>query len=248
MRKTVVAVHQPNFLPWLKLLDKILASDVYVAYDTVQYTKSEYHARQRVRTYTGELWLTVPLRTVPATRQLIRDVRIDNGQPFRHKHLRLLRSAYGRAEFFDEVYPIVEGVYEHKHERLVDVNVHLIEATCRYLGSDVRIVRASTLSHAGDNTDRLIQLLRGVGGQVHLTSTHGTGRRYIDWSRVHSAGIRVRSQAFEHPVYSQAWPGFIPHLAALDMLFTCGRATAQILESRRRFDDVDSLDDARVAP
>ena len=50
---TAVSVHQPNFMPWLKLLDKVLASDVYVAYDTVQYTKSEYHARQRVRTRTG---------------------------------------------------------------------------------------------------------------------------------------------------------------------------------------------------
>jgi hypothetical protein len=248
MRETVVAVHQPNFLPWLKLLDKILASDVYVAYDTVQYTKSEYHSRQRVRTYTGELWLTVPLRKVPGTRQLIRDVRIDNGQPFRHRHLRLLRGAYGRAEFFDEVFPIVEEVYEHQHEQLVDVNLHLIEAICRYLGRDVRIVPASALPHAGDNTDRLIQLVRGVGGQIHLTSTYGTGRRYIDWSRVQSAGISVQSQVFEHPVYAQAWPGFIPDLAALDMLFTCGRAAAQILESRRRFEDVNCLDAARVAP
>jgi hypothetical protein len=247
MRDTVVAVHQPNFLPWLKLLDKILASDVFVAYDTVQYTKSEYHARQRVRTYTGELWLTVPLRKVPGTRQLIGDMRIDNGQPFRYRHLRLLRSAYGRAEFFGEVFPIVEGVYEQDHERLVDVNLQLIEAFCRYLGSDVRIVRASSLAHAGDNTDRLIQLVHAADGQVHLTSTYGTARGYIDWSRVESAGIRVRSQAFEHPVYKQAWPGFIPHLAALDMLFTCGRATAQILESRRRFDEVDGLDGARVA-
>jgi hypothetical protein len=42
-------VHQPNFLPWLKLLDKILGSDVYVAYDSVIYTRSEYHDRQRIK-------------------------------------------------------------------------------------------------------------------------------------------------------------------------------------------------------
>lgn len=29
--EVTVSVHQPNFLPWLKLLDKILASDVYAS-------------------------------------------------------------------------------------------------------------------------------------------------------------------------------------------------------------------------
>jgi hypothetical protein len=40
MGDVTVSVHQPNFLPWVKLLDKIIASDVYVVYDTVQFTKS----------------------------------------------------------------------------------------------------------------------------------------------------------------------------------------------------------------
>ena len=44
---TSVCLHQPNFMPWTKLLAKIAASDVYVAYDTVQFTRTEYHNRQR---------------------------------------------------------------------------------------------------------------------------------------------------------------------------------------------------------
>ena len=40
MTDQMVSVHQPNFMPWLKLLDKILASDVYIAYDTAQFTKT----------------------------------------------------------------------------------------------------------------------------------------------------------------------------------------------------------------
>lgn len=248
MPDTAVAIHQPNFLPWLKLLDKILASDIYVAYDTVQYTKSEYHGRQRLRTYTGEFWLTVPLLTVPRTRQLIGDVRIDNNQPFRHRHLRMLRSAYGRADYFDEVFPIVEQAYARDQDRLADLNLDLISAFCSYLGSDVKIVRASSLWHAGDNTDRLIALVRSVGGNAHLTSTFGTARLYVDWDRVQAAGITVRSQVFHHPVYNQPWRGFIPHLAALDMLFSCGRATAEILKVGRRFATIDNPAGRTLAP
>ncbi|BAS16657.1 conserved hypothetical protein [Arthrobacter sp. Hiyo8] len=45
----IVSVHQPNFMPWLKLLAKVLASDVYVAYDSVQFTRQEFHARQLLK-------------------------------------------------------------------------------------------------------------------------------------------------------------------------------------------------------
>jgi hypothetical protein len=238
-RPVVVSVHQPNFMPWLKLLDKILASDVYVAYDTVQYTQSEYHARQRVRTHTGPAWLSLPLRKIPGQRQLIGQLRLDPGQPFRARHLKTLRVGYARAPYFTDVYGLVEQVYARGHERLVDLSLGLIEAFCRYLGSPVRIVRASDLPHAGDNTERLIQLVRAVGGSAHLTSTYGTERRYIEWPRVIGAGIAVHAQRFQHPVYPQAWPGFVADLAALDMLFCQGPATAALLAAARRSTPID---------
>lgn len=233
-----VAVHQPNFLPWLKLLDKILASDVYVAYDTVQYTKSEYHARQKVKTEHGLRWLSVPVHGSRGATQLIQDVRIDNNQPFRTRQLRTLRQSYGHSHYFDEVYPLIEHVYGCGHDRLIDLNVALLESFCRYLGSSVQIVRASALQHHGDNTERIVDLVRAVGGDVHLTSTYGGERRYIEWGRLRAAGIGVRSQVFEHPTYVQPWGEFTPNLAAIDMLFCCGRATSELLAAQRTFDDI----------
>jgi hypothetical protein len=238
MPKIAVSVHQPNFMPWLKLLDKILASDVYVAYDTVQYTKSEFHSRQKFKTHAGTTWLTVPTRNLGGRRR-IADMQIDNTQPWRRKHLAKLRNDYGKAAYFDEVYALLQGVYGRGHTYLADLNLDLIDAVCRYLGTPVRIVRAVSLTHAGDNTERIIQLVRGVSADVHLTSTYGSERRYIDWDRVRAAGITVHSQVFEHPVYGQLWEGFVPNLAAVDMLFNCGPMTGKILEANRRFQVVE---------
>jgi hypothetical protein len=239
MSATIVSVHQPNFLPWLKLLDKILSSDVYVAYDTVIYTKSEYHARQKVKTHHGTAWLSVPLRHVRGTQQLIKDIRIDNSQPFRGRHKGTLRQAYRSTPYFDEVFTIISDVYARQHERLVDLNVDLIEAICTYLGSPVRIVRASALAHRGDRTERLVQLVRAAGGTEHLTSSFGADHQELDWSPFARAGIGLRSQLFTHPEYEQIGDGFTPHLAALDALFTCGRVTGEILAARRRSVRVD---------
>lgn len=247
MSETTVSVHQPNFLPWLKLLDKILASDVYIAYDTAQYTKTEYHARQKVKTHTGPIWLTVPLRHVRDTRQLIKDLRIDNSQPFRRRHLKVLRMSYQSTPYFDEIFPLIQDTYARDHDYLVDLNLELIGAFCSYLNASVPIVRASTLPHDGDKTERLVQLIRAVGGSEHLTSTIGGDHQDVDWGPFHRAGIALRSQQFEHPEYDQIGREFVPHLAAVDMLFACGPATAEILASRRRLVRVDParLHDAR---
>jgi hypothetical protein len=40
-------------------------------------------------------------------------------------------------------------------------------------------------------------------------------------------------QEFEHPEYDQIGEDFVPDLAAVDMLFSCGRETAEILARRR---------------
>jgi WbqC-like protein len=227
----LVTVHQPNFMLWVKLLDKILASDVYVAYDTVQYTKKEFHSRQKVKRPTGPDWLSVPV--IQNGLQKIEAVRIDDRSNWRRKHLGILAQDYRRAKFFDDVYPLVRGVYGHNHEYLADLSLDLIAAFLRYLGSSTRIVRASELVHEGDNTARLIALIRNAGGDTHLTSTFGSDRRYIDWHRLQAAGIPVYSQEFDHPVYHQLHGDFVPHLSALDMLMCCGPETTDILDASR---------------
>src|SRR5664279_147919 len=177
-----VSLHQPNFIPWTKLIAKIAASDVYVAYDSVQFTRTEFHSRQRLRGRRGRVLLSAPVRQAKK-RQLLRDVQLDNTQDWRGHQLRIIEQEYRRAPYFSQVFPLVQAVYEHDHELLVDHNLDLLDALCGYLDCTTRTVRASVLPHAGDNTDRLIQLTSAVGGHEHLTSTWGTDRTYIDWTR-----------------------------------------------------------------
>lgn len=235
-----VSVHQPNFLPWLRLLAKVAASDVWVAYDSVQFTRSEFHARQRIKARDGTTaWLTVPV-VHTGRRQMLCDVAICEEEDWRSAHLRTLRRHYGSAAHFAEVLTLIEDVYGRGHSRLVDLNVDLIRAMCDYLGADVRIVRATTLPHAGGRTERLVQLVSAAGGDTHLTSTVGTRHEYADWSLFRAAGISVRYQQFEHPEYPQLHDGFIKDLSSVDLLFSHGRQAADLLREAARFPALDT--------
>jgi hypothetical protein len=227
----IVSVHQPNFMPWLKLMAKVLESDVYVAYDSVQFTRQEFHARQLLKSRAGKPeWLTVPVLST-GTRQILNNVRVaENG--WRRRHLDFLERNYSRAPYFDEVFALIHAVYERRHRFLVEHNLDLIEQFCRYLGSGVSIVRATGLQHGGTREERLLDLVRRAGGDAHLTSTSAT--HVIDWTGFEEAGIPVYHQIFDHPLYPQATEPFTPNLAVTDLLFHTGTAAARLLSSCSR--------------
>lgn len=229
-----VSLHQPNFIPWTKLLAKIAASDVYVAYDSVQFTRTEFHNRQRLRSRAGSVLLSASVRRAKS-RQRLCDVQLDNASDWRGLHLRIIEQEYRRAPHFDEVLPLLKAVYARDQELLVDFNLDLLHALCDYLGYATTIVRASALPHDGDNTDRLIALTTAVGGDEHITSTWGTDRRYIDWDRVTAAGIAIRTQEFLHPSYQQQFEPFEPNLGVLDLIFNQGRASATAISRSSTF-------------
>ena len=58
----IVAIHQPQYLPWLGYFDKIDKADIFVLLDDVQYKKNEWQNRNKILTATGWQWLTVPVK------------------------------------------------------------------------------------------------------------------------------------------------------------------------------------------
>ena len=65
----IVAVHQPQYLPWLGYFDKMAKADIFCYLDNVQYKKNEWQNRNRIKTAQGWQWLTVPGEDRPGSHQ-----------------------------------------------------------------------------------------------------------------------------------------------------------------------------------
>jgi len=224
----IVAIHQPNFLPWLGYFYKMAKCDVFVLLDNVQYTKNSFINRNRIKTSQGAQWLTVPVKTKGRFGQLIKDVEINNTVDWRRKHLRALEMNYKRARFFETVFQGLETIYfAHDWYNLCELNVRLLEWVLSLLGMEKRLVRAAELNVKGVGTQLLINIVKEVGGDVYLSGFGGA--KYQEEGLFKEAGINLEYYDFEHPIYPQLWSGFVPNLSIIDLLFNCGPESLNII-------------------
>jgi len=214
----LVAIHQPNYLPWPGFFHKWLLADAMVLLDTVQYHKNEWQNRNRIKTAHGTQWLTVPVTyRFP---QRICEVGIA-AQPWARRHCAAIEQAYARAPFLDEYWPALKEVITTPCTHLASLNTALIRRLGGMLGCAAPLSLASELGvETDDPTRRLIELCERVGGDAYLSGREG--HNYLNRDAFAAAGMALCFQEVEAPVYPQLHGEFISHLSAVDLLFNLG--------------------------
>lgn len=225
----IVAIHQPQYLPWIGYFDKMLKADLFCYLDNVQYKKNEWQNRNRIKTSQGWQWLSVPVSyRFP---QKIHEVRVNNATGWAKKHLQALVSSYGKAPFFENYIDFFTDAYGRRWESLSELNIHMIAFIRSQLGlGDQPVVLSSSLAPGEDPTGRLVDICRALGADTYLAGRDGA--KYMDLEKFKAAGLKVITQDFHHPCYPQRFGEFVSQLSIVDLLFNCGpRSRATILET-----------------
>jgi hypothetical protein len=228
-----VAIHQPQYLPWLGYLAKWATADLFVFLDTVQYEKNGWQNRNRIRTAAGAHWLTVPVHAHLGTP--IAEIGVDTTQPWRARHLRAIEHAYAEAPYLPAHRASLRALLDVDWMQLAPLAVASAEWLARAVGIATPARLASGLGVDGaDATGRLIEICKAVGADTYLAGSHGG--RYMDAARFEEAGITVRYQRYEHPVYAQQHGEFVPFLSGVDLLLTHGDESLRILRRGESWD------------
>ncbi len=222
--RTVVAIHQPNFFPWLGFFDKIIRSDRFIVMDNAQFPKKggTWSNRVKLLIQGRAAWVTMPIvRSYHGLRKYT-EMEIDNSAPWRRKLLMTIKASYASAPFFSEAFPLVEDSINTKADNLADHNTEVIERFCHALGiPTTKFVRGSALDAEGSATALLISMVKSVEGTVYLCGGGADG--YQDDDQFPANGIELMYQDFEHPTYEQHGTGeFVPGLSVVDAFMNCG--------------------------
>jgi hypothetical protein len=190
----VVAIHQPNYLPWLGFFYKIFAADVFILLDDVPYSKGSFTARTYYRKFRGRQekgYLSVPIKK-SSLGTSISQFYIDHAQRWPQSHLNRIRGIYRGAPYFDQYFPRLQGwmALAKEWDTLADWNMFLISEIKQLLNRNTPLIRSSSMQINDRGTTYLVELIRELHGDVYLSGVGG--QKYQEEDLFEEAGISLR--------------------------------------------------------
>ena len=166
----------------------IEAVDLYVIFDTVQFTRRDWRTRNRIRVQGQPTWLTIPASG--SRNQRINEVAVADPEWNIH-HRRILRHAYRDMAdkhthgLLDELYSEVGAL-----SSLSRINELLTRRLLETLQIDTEVVRAEGLPDANDPSERLARIAEAVGADEYWSGP--SAKSYLQEDRFLERGLEVK--------------------------------------------------------
>ncbi|MEO4054418.1 WbqC family protein [Solibacillus sp. CAU 1738] len=224
-----IAIHQPNYLPWIGFFDKLDQVDKFVILDKAVHSKSGYINRSKIKSPQGSLMLTVPLKNKEIP---INELQIANNSNWQVNHWKAIEANYKKNIYWNAYREGFEQLYTIKWDTIAELNIALIKHIMTQLHITTELFIESEFHlDFGRSNDRNANITIHLEGDIYVS---GSGARaYNDETIFQKNNIQLVYQNFQHPEYPQRWGQFQPNLSIIDMLFNCGPETMDIIRKHR---------------
>jgi hypothetical protein len=228
---TQISIHQPVYLPWLGFIKKIMSSEIFVFLDDVQFEKNGWHNRNKIKTSTGDIWLTVPVSS--KSTQKLNDITIDTKSNWTKNHSKSIYLNYRKSPYFDDYWSELNEIYNTHFTKLIDLNLEIIKFLLKKFNIKSNTILSSTLDISKSGSDRILEICKSQNSLNYLSGIQG--KNYLNLEDFEKNNILVEFQNFQHPKYDQLFGKFSPNLSAIDLLFNEGPNSIEILEKSSNF-------------
>ncbi len=225
----ILTAHQPVYLPWLGLFHKISLADMYCIFDIAQYQTKDFNNRNKIKTNSGDIWLSVPVESKNHYQKKLCDIKIINNG-WNKKHFKSIYLAYKKAPYFDLYIGELERILMKKsYVFLSDLCHDILLFMLKAIGIDIPIVKASDYNFTGYKSDLVLDMCIQLGANKYIFGA--LGKDYADERSFREKGIEIFFQDYKHPEYRQLHGNFLPYMSAIDLLFNEGGRSREIIMS-----------------
>ncbi len=228
----ILTAHQPTYLPWLGLFNKIHYSDCFVLFDTVQYLPKEWMNRNKIKTVNGEMYLTVPVQKKGFLKKMNKEIKVDNSNNWQRKHLKSIFINYKDTKYFNDYFPFFEDVYTKKWDYLCELNTFILENLLDFLSIKIKILKLSELNLEGTKSDLVLNLCKKLNAKTFIFGEQG--KNYADINKFNQNNITVMFQKYTHPKYNQNFKNFLSNMSVIDLIFNCGKNSLEIINKENK--------------
>jgi hypothetical protein len=219
---TTVAIHQPNYLPWLAYFRKLISSDIFVFFDNVQMPGGKsFVSRVSINISGKQHWLSVPISS-KGEGVLLKDSTI-SGHSWRSKHIRTLKLSYSYSKWSYIIDDYLVPVYSKDYVNIADFNISLIRAILNILEvNSVKLIRASEMEGVGAGAKSIYKILELLDADTYLTGNGKGTQKSIEINKLDLINVNLKYVSLENLKYSTVRHKFIPGLSIIDALLNSG--------------------------
>jgi len=222
---TIIAIHQPNYIPWLGYFYKIYQSDIFVFLDDVQFSNQGMHNYHYIKTHQGPLRLKIPI--IQKMGDNILEVQTKDDLGWKCKHLKTIKNNYARAPFFNEVFADFAALLQSDYPNLSQMNIEIIRFFSVKLGLSTRFYCSSELDVQTVREDKILDICNALKSNVYYS---GTGAKaYQSDVNFTQRNIELRYSLYSPFEYPQSFGEFQSNVTILDYLMHCGYNWGNVL-------------------
>ncbi|HQW23143.1 MAG TPA: WbqC family protein [Bacteroidia bacterium] len=223
-----IAILQSNYIPWKGYFDIIKQVDEFIFYDDVQYTKNDWRNRNKIKTSSGPLWLTIPVRQETLS-QKINETKVSQDN-WAEKHWKSISLNYSKAPFYNLYKERLELFFmEMKSPYLSEINRSAIELLNSFLGIKTALTSSADYKLIEGKNERLIDLILQAGGTHYLSGP--SAKDYIREDLFKEAGIEISWMDYSGYIeYPQLFPPFVHAVSVLDLILNTGPDSKEFMK------------------
>ena len=221
---------QPYIFPYIGYFQLVHSVETFVFYDDVNFIKRGWINRNKILLGNKDFLITFPCIKA-SQNKLIKDVGVDLSSKEYKKILNQIELAYRKAPFFNDVFPMIESVFNSKCESISDLASLSVTTIASYLELSTRFLYSSKKfanSQGMEKADRLIQITKEMNFESYVNAAGGVeiySKEYFNEN-----GVELRFLGSNLEQYSQFNDTFVPNLSIIDVLmFNSKNATKDIL-------------------
>jgi len=228
-----LGIMQPYFYPYLGYWQLLNTVDKFVLYDNIEFTRRGWIHRNNILSNGEARMISLPLKK-DSDYCLVRERKLaENMTRESTKMLNQLRSAYGKAPFFHQVFPLVEKGLNSGIVNLFEFLQFTIRNISEYLEIKTDIIKSSTVSinHNLKGEDRVLAFCQSFNANTYINSIGGL--ELYNKGRFEKHGVELFFLRMDQLRYNQFNSKFIPNLSIIDILMF--NSKGEVLEMLEKF-------------
>jgi len=156
------------------------------------------------------------------------DMEIDTKIKWEKVHWNSILASYGKkAPYFECYKDFFETTYKKSWERIIDLDLYLLQYLFKEIGISIKIVKSSEMNIHSNKSEKLMEICDHQDADIYISGE--LGKDYIDKKKFDENGIKLHFQNYQHPVYTQLYGEFCSHMSVVDLLFNHGEKCYDIL-------------------